>query len=286
MNNYIRDNRVSTLRLYLKSELLAIYDARESDQMVKLLFQHYLNWTSTDLLTKHDHGLSESEILLLHQALKKLKKGIPLQYAIGKAHFMDFDLYVSPAVLIPRPETEELVRLITQSVPNAELSILDIGTGSGCIGLALKKQLPFASVTLLDASQEALEMAQKNAAHLQLDVDCICADVMHYRIEVTKWDVIVSNPPYIPLSEKNEMADNVVKHEPHMALFVTDQNPLSFYERIIQIARIGLKPGGKIFFEIHERMADSLRKLCLDYGIQNIHIYKDMQGKDRMVMIG
>jgi release factor glutamine methyltransferase len=286
MNNYIRDNRVATLRHYLKVELLGLYDAREAEQIVKILFQHYLGWSSTQIMLNKEEKLSESEILLLHQALKRLKQGMPVQYAIGCAYFMDMSLKVSPAVLIPRPETEELVRLISEDYAHQAPTILDVGTGSGCIGLGLKKHLPASQVTLLDTSSEALAIAEHNAQSLQLDVQCIHADIMHYRSEAHRWDVIVSNPPYIPLSEKQEMAPNVVNHEPHLALFVTDQEPLIFYWRIIQIARIALRPGGKIYFEIHERMGESIRKLCLDSGLTKLKIIKDMQGKDRMIVVG
>jgi len=285
MNNYIPNNRVSTIRHYLKVELLPLYDSRESEQIVKELFHHFLNWTATDLIIRKEQGLSESEILLFHHTLKKLKQGVPLQYAIGKSHFMGLDFHVSPAVLIPRPETEELVRLIT-ATHQGPLRILDVGTGSGCIGLALKKELPHAAVTLLDASAEALEVAKENAIRMQLEVDFVHADILHYRSEAEHWDIIVSNPPYIPLSDKSSMAPNVVKHEPHMALFVTDQNPLIFYERLLQIARMALKPQGKIYFEIHERMSDSLQKLCKDYGIQQFKFHRDLQGKERMLVIG
>ncbi len=284
MNNYIRDNRASTMRHYLKVELLALYDAREADQIVKLLFHHYLGWSSTDLLVKQQDGLSESEILLFHHALKKLKQGIPVQYAVGAANFMDMVLKVNQNTLIPRPETEELVRLALDETRMEQPQVLDIGTGSGCIGLGFKKHRPLAVVTLLDASQDALDVAAANAQALNLEVDLICADILHYSPKV-QWDVIISNPPYIPLSEKQSMAPRVVAHEPHLALFVTDQQPLVFYERILQIARIALKPGGRIYFEIHEQMADSLRKLCLDYGRNAIRFQKDMQGKTRMLVI-
>jgi release factor glutamine methyltransferase len=286
MNNYIRDNRVATIRHYLKVALLGLYDAREADQIVKILFQHYLGWSSTDIMVRQDQRISESEILLFHQALKKLLQGMPVQYATGSAYFLDMTLKVSPAVLIPRPETEELVRLIASDYAHQAPAILDVGTGSGCIGLGLKKQLPQAQVTLLDTSSEALDIAEYNARSLQLEVQFIHADIMHYRSEPHQWDIIVSNPPYIPLSEKKDMAPHVVQHEPHVALFVTDQQPLIFYWRILQIARIALKPGGKIYFEIHERMGESILKLCMDSGLTKVKIVKDMQGKDRMVVIG
>jgi release factor glutamine methyltransferase len=272
------------MRHYLKVELLALYDSREADAIVKLLFDHYLNWSPTDLMVKLNDGLSESEILLFHQALKKLKQGIPVQYATGSAHFMGMNLKVTPDTLIPRPETEELVRLAMDENTQPNLRVLDIGTGSGCIGLGFKKERQDAEVTLLDASQAALDVAQKNAENNRLSVETICADILHFNTKL-QWDIIISNPPYIPLSEKQEMHDRVVKFEPHMALFVTDSQPLIFYERILQMARIILHPGGKIYFEIHERMADSLAKLCRDYGRNKFHFQRDMQGKNRMLII-
>lgn len=272
------------MRHYLKVELLAVYDSREADAIVKLLFDHYLGWSPTDLLIKQNNGLSESEILLFHHALKKLKQGMPVQYAVGSAFFMDMTLKVTPDTLIPRPETEELVRLALDENPLPGLRVLDIGTGSGCIGLGFKKHQPDANVTLLDASQAALDVAQQNAERNGLEVECMCADIMHFNTKL-QWDIILSNPPYIPLSEKHEMHERVVKFEPHMALFVTDAQPLAFYERILQMARIILRPGGKIYFEIHERMADSLRKLCQDYGRTAIRFHRDMQGKNRMLVI-
>jgi release factor glutamine methyltransferase len=285
MNQYIRNNSVAGLRQYLKTELMPLYGAREADQITKMLFAHFLGWSATQLLIKTDSGLSESEILLLHKALKKLKTGQPVQYVLGAAHFLDMTLAVNTSVLIPRPETEELVRLIAEQNTLESPRILDVGTGSGCIAIGLKKLIPQAQVSMMDISTEALQLAQQNAAAQGMTIDAILADILHYRSTPQAWDIIVSNPPYIPISEKQEMHARVVQHEPHMALFVPDQTPLLFYERIMQISKLALAPQGKLYFEIHERMADSLRKLAISYGLPPAVIHKDMQGKERMMVV-
>jgi release factor glutamine methyltransferase len=285
MNHYIRNNRVADIRQYLKTELIPMYGVREANQISKMLFEHFLGWNATQLLLKTDSGLSESEILLLHKALKKLKTGQPVQYVLGAAHFLDMTLAVNPSVLIPRPETEELVRLIAEQNSLVSPRILDVGTGSGCIAIGLKNLIPQAKVAMMDLSVDALLLASRNAAGQGLDIEAIDADIFHYRSAPQAWDIIVSNPPYIPISEKQEMHARVVQHEPHMALFVPDQNPLLFYERILQISKLALAPHGKLYFEIHERMADSLRKLAISYGLPPAVIHKDMQGKERMMVV-
>lgn len=219
---------------------------------------------------------------VLTSVITRLVNLEPYQYVFGRAYFYDFELNVSGDVLIPRPETEELVNLIVTDFKGLSPKVIDIGTGSGCIALALAKLLPKASVTALDVSPKALKVAKKNAKELSLDIRFEELDILSESLS-EKYDVIVSNPPYIPLSEKSLMEENVLAHEPHLALFVENENPLIFYKAITLQATRALKSCGSLYFECNEFTADDVKKLLIEEGYENVEIKLDMQGKKRIV---
>ncbi len=211
----------------------------------------------------------------------------PVQYVLHEAWFYGMKLYVDEHVLIPRPETEELVEwMLKDAETNKQpINILDIGTGSGCIPIALKKNMPAAEVWAVDISNEALLVAQRNADTQQTSITFQQADILNkpYPSVLPTFDVIVSNPPYIPLSDKTAMHPNVLQHEPHLALFVANEDPFLFYNAIVDFAQSHLNPGGSLYFEIHEAMGEQVKQLLTQKGFINAQVKKDMQGKDRMV---
>jgi release factor glutamine methyltransferase len=285
MNDILRDNLVSTFLDYLEQELSTIYEVRESQQTIQWLFHDLKNWNRADLIMNKSARLSESEILTLHFNLKRLKQGEPIQYVVGKVVFFGLQLRVNPSVLIPRPETEELVKLIITENNLSDTSILDIGTGSGCIAIALKKMRPQWKVSALDVSVNTLNTAEQNARLNEVIIQFEKCDILHSYPHYGPFDIIVSNPPYVLDSDKSEMTDQVLNHEPHQALFVPDTDPLLFYRRILEIMPEVLKPEGKIYFEIHESKGNEMKQLLEKFPVKNIHLHQDMQGKDRMLSI-
>jgi release factor glutamine methyltransferase len=233
--------------------------------------------------------LSESEMLTFHFAVKDLLKNKPLQYIIGETEFCDLKFKVNENVLIPRPETSELVHLITnrqQTTDNSQLTILDIGTGSGCIAISLAKQLPQSQVYALDISEKALCVAKDNAYINNVDITFIHDDILSLRNKIeTKFDIIVSNPPYVRDLEKAEMRDNVLNWEPHNALFVSDDDPLIFYRNILEFAKTHLKENGEVWFEINEYLGKEMKDLCCEMGFSNVNIYKDFREKERFLSV-
>ncbi|MEI6852816.1 MAG: peptide chain release factor N(5)-glutamine methyltransferase, partial [Bacteroidota bacterium] len=229
--------------------------------------------------------LNESELLLVYDAIKELKEGKPLQYITGKAWFCGLELSVNEHVLIPRPETEELVQLIIKEHKETKgLRILDIGSGSGCIGIALKKELKDAEVWAMDISEEALKVARKNAELHEADICFIYKDILDAEglSELRGLDIIVSNPPYVMESEKAVMHKNVLDFEPHEALFVPDNNPLKFYKAIFGLAKKNGKPC-RVYVEINESKGEEMIFLAKEFGFSDICIHKDINGKDRII---
>jgi release factor glutamine methyltransferase len=219
----------------------------------------------------------------LIDALEELEHNVPVQYVIGKASFMDMELKVSPAVLIPRPETEELVRWILQSYPPAPRRILDIGTGSGCIALGLKRNWAQAAVFAMDLSAGALEVARDNAGVLQLEVCFQQDDIRNPGQQWPELDIIVSNPPYVPAADREFMQPHVAESEPREALFVPDEDPLCIYRDILEFASHHLKPGGWVYLEIYEAFGKKVFDLLRDADYKEIELKKDIFGKDRFV---
>ena len=282
MNHLIADNKVATLRAYITEKLQSCYDAREAGNLVQQLFDAYNGWTRAEVVMNAEKRMGESELLRYHFALKRLVNHEPIQYILGYAWFLDLPLEVGPAVLIPRPETEELVRLIAERNTQPNPRILDVGTGSGCIAIALKKLIPAAQITALDVSDEALNLARRNANKLSVEIEFSQLDILATHPQKT-YDIVVSNPPYIPIMEKESMAPSVTEHEPHLALFTDDSDALVFYRRLMELTPVLLTPGGQVFCEIHERMAAPLLELATHYAIQSPEIHVDMQGKNRMM---
>ena len=285
MNHILPNNKIGTLKEFALQRVGEVYDARESRNIVNELFRHYLNLSSADLIVKANDAISESQMLLVYKAVKRIANKEPLQYVLGRGYFFGMDLHVSPAVLIPRPETEELVRWMLEIIkPNnhAVHSVLDIGTGSGAIALALKKSQPTWNVSGCDVSKEALQVAERNSKEFQLEVEWKEVDILSQNFPEGNWNTIVSNPPYIPVSEGSEMRPSVVEHEPHLALFVPENDPLLFYRRILELAN-KCETVNQVFFEIHENYASETLTLGESIGWKG-ELKKDLQGKARMLL--
>ena len=264
---------------YLKT-LGAVCDQAEARAITLWIFEEVLHVKGPKLSMERFMVLTTHQEEVLNEYLQRLLKYEPVQYILGYAEFYGLKFKVTPAVLIPRPETEELVELIGEEISDPKLSILDIGTGSGCIPITLKKNIAQAEVTSVDISEDALKIARENAQSNGVEVTFIHMDILK-DAPARGYDVIVSNPPYIGFDEKERMNDNVLIHEPHLALFSED--PLQFYKRIAEIAPQILNPGGKIYVEVSEFRATEVADLFGKLG--QVAIKKDMSGKDRIVFV-
>jgi release factor glutamine methyltransferase len=282
MNHILPNNKISTLKEFALQRIGEVYDAREARNVVNELFRHYLNFSAADLVVKANDTVSESQMLLIYKAAKRIAQDEPLQYVLGSAYFFGMDLNVNSSVLIPRPETEELVRWILDEIKPNNHSVLDIGAGSGAIALALKKAQPNWNVCGVDVSKEALQVAQRNSTELQLEVAWKEVDILAENLPEGNWTCIVSNPPYITVSEGNEMRTSVVQHEPHLALFVPENDPLIFYRRILELAN-NCETVKQVFFEIHENYSNETFALGESMGWKG-ELKTDMQGKARMIV--
>ncbi|MBO5849005.1 MAG: peptide chain release factor N(5)-glutamine methyltransferase [Bacteroidales bacterium] len=281
----VPSNLVRDIRKYYCEQLCSVYDNDEANAMILILLEHYFNITRIKMALEPELRLSESEMLTFHFAVKDLLKNKPIQYIIGETEFCDLKFKVNENVLIPRPETSELVMKIINSqqpTANSQQLILDIGTGSGCIAISLAKQIPNSKVYALDISEKALEVAKGNAINNDTDVTFIHDDILNLKNNIdTKFDIIVSNPPYVRELEKAEMRDNVLDWEPHNALFVSDSDPLIFYRNILEFAKTYLNQDGEIWFEINEYLGKEMTDLCKEYGFSDVEIFKDFRGKER-----
>ncbi|MBR8534796.1 peptide chain release factor N(5)-glutamine methyltransferase [Carboxylicivirga sediminis] len=266
----------------LLSELKDIYPGYEIKQFGRLLLQHVLEVDNTQLLLMNNDLLNEEDKNTLDTYTKQLKNHVPLQYIIGSTEFYGLSFDVNPSVLIPRPETEELVDWILKDNHQPK-SLLDIGTGSGCIALSLKAHWPDTRVTAWDISDKALETAATNARRLKQEVIFEKVDVLNCTSSDRQFDCIVSNPPYVRELEKTMMEANVLNYEPSSALFVSDSDPLIFYRTIARLATQILSPRGYLYFEINEYLAKEMTELLRDTGYSNIECRKDINGKDRMM---
>jgi len=269
----------------MKKELLELYPEGEVKGIIRGLFSYLTGWTASQMILNKEKRLTESEIHFLQHSLKRLKQHEPLQYITGRAYFHDLNFKVNPAVLIPRPETEELVEWIFDSHKSSHsLKLLDIGTGSGCIAISLKKKLPEIDVYAIDVSEEALEVARENALSMDIKLRFELLDILDVtsRASLPVFDIIVSNPPYVIPADKEKMLPNVSEHEPPLALFV-ENDPLVFYKEIIAFSKDHLNTGGNLFFECNESNAKKVEDLMHQSGFKDIELRKDMQGKDRMI---
>ena len=273
------------------SELKNLFPINEIDTFFYLLTETYLKLKRVDVALNPDKEINKAIEKKFYSALAKLKKEIPIQYIIRETEFYGLPFYVDKNVLIPRPETEELVSWIVREVKIKKPSpsklepynILDIGTGSGCIAIALAKNLPKVIVWALDVSKKAIEVAQNNAKLNQVNIQFLNKDILSLKSLPVKFDSIVSNPPYVRELEKNEIKNNVLQNEPHLALFVKDNDPLLFYGKIADFAKENLKPKGKLYFEINQYLGKETVQLLKEKGFKNIELKKDIFGKDRMI---
>lgn len=283
-NMQYHTNHLGKIRSEIQRQLAEIYDHREAGNLVSMLMEHYFGISRTQLAIQPDYRLSESEILQLHFAVKRLLKHEPIQYILEQATFFGLSLYVNPSVLIPRQETESLVSALLSSVkPDAK--VLDIGTGSGCIALALKSKLPETEITALDVSEDALRVARRNAQENKLNIQFIQEDILEpKRLDpATQFDLVVSNPPYVTESDKNHMNANVLQWEPELALYVSDRDPLLFYRHIADFARTHLVKGGLLYFEINENFGTETYQLLEQKVYKDIVLIPDLHGKDRFI---
>ena len=270
----------------LKKEFLRyitpIYNKDEASSLYYVLCEEILSIPKSKLIIE-DIDLSVDKINSLHNCLERLKKHEPIQYVLGKTLFMGMNFKVNPSVLIPRPETEELVNIILKNELGNK-TILDIGSGSGCIAISLAKHYPNAKVTALDLSEDAIELSKMNAKENDVNLEFINADILNFKSD-KKYDIIVSNPPYVLELEKKQMSKNVLDYEPELALFVKNDNPLQFYKAILDFAKNALNKNGKIYFEINEKYKNEIKDLAYYYGYSNVDCKLDVFGKYRFCVI-
>ena len=241
--------------LLMRSQLRDIYDAREIESMARVIFEQVLLWQPVDMVMRDTDELPDFFVNKLNEIISRLTQHEPLQYILGKARFHGHSFAVTPATLIPRPETEQLVDMIIDQNPGSDLRVLDIGTGSGCIAISLARALKFAQVTA----------------------------IRHCSAPSDEWDIIVSNPPYITISEQAEMERNVLDYEPHNALFVPNDDPMLFYRPIAAYAQHALKNGGRLYLEINRAMAQQVTSTLSNAGLRNIQVHTDHFGNNRFV---
>ncbi|MFD2287755.1 peptide chain release factor N(5)-glutamine methyltransferase [Pedobacter petrophilus] len=279
--------KIEAIAEQYKIELESVYGGEEASALFGLAVEYVLGLSPVKLKISKNHSATFVEVQKLLSILNDLKIGKPIQHILGVAHFYGAVYEVNENVLIPRPETEELVDWIINDhapVRMQNLKVLDIGTGSGCIPVSLKTYLPDFDVKALDISPEALTVAKRNAELIGAGVEFIEGNILTYESEM-KFDIIVSNPPYIRELEKAKMHHHVLAHEPHLALFVTDEHPLVFYQAIAEFALKNLNPTGHLYFEINEYLGEEMIKMLAGKGFKNIELKQDMQGKDRMIKV-
>ncbi|MGM9798196.1 MAG: peptide chain release factor N(5)-glutamine methyltransferase [Parabacteroides sp.] len=279
---------------YIRHSLQEIYPYGELQAFIRIIMESVCGLTTCQLLVGKDRELSEKERSKIEEIVEGLRQQQPIQYLLGEALFHGLTLKVTPAVLIPRPETAELVDLILQDWPSGSSPrLLDVGTGSGCIAIALAKALPKAQIEAMDVSPEALEVAQENARMQEVEIQFRQTDILKIATEAISpvgivgnvgIDGIVSNPPYILQKESAQMERNVLAYEPHLALFVPDDDPLLFYRAIADYARTALRPGGKLYFEINPLCAEALVEMLQAKQFKAIEIMCDFYGKSRFIL--
>ena len=275
---------LSQLKIQFLEQLKDDYPKTEIESFFHILTEEYLEMNRLEIALNTGFEISEAQKYKFEHALLRLKDHEPIQHITGKKEFYGLLFQVNRHVLIPRPETEELVDWIISDLKDSEKTfhILDIGTGSGCIAISLAKNLSNSRVTAFDISEEALKLAGENAALNKTGVQFKNVDILQTEILEGKYDVIVSNPPYVRELEKEEMHKNVLNHEPETALYVNDDNALIFYEKIASLAKVSLKPGGLLFFEINQYLAEETKALVENFGFET-ELKKDIFGNFRML---
>lgn len=290
--------QLKTYKTQFFKALENIYDDKEIESLFFILTDFLHQKKRVDLALEPNFEISEKDLEKWNDILSQLQQEKPIQYILGETEFFGLQFLVNENTLIPRPETEELVEFILKEIshfqlPTSSLNILDIGTGTGCISISLKKNLPNATVFALDVSEKALEVAQKNAKLNEVDINFILANILEMEDleklptsnfqHPTNFDIIVSNPPYVRNLEKHEIKKNVLDYEPHLALFVDDEDALLFYRKIGQLAQKNLKPNGLLFFEINQYLGKETLELLENIGFKNIELKEDVYGNERII---
>ncbi len=284
----IASNKLSELYTFYRNELSSIYDEGELYAIFELICEKYLGFSKTELRIKFEDKINQSNLINIYNTGVELRKGIPVQYILGEADFYNLKFNVNSSTLIPRPETEELVDVVIKQFKtynSSLLSVLDIGTGSGCIPVTLKKYLPAAKVSGIDISDKALEVAKSNALKNNVDVTFFKVDILSQSpVQHSPFNIIISNPPYVLNSEAAHMDARVLEHEPHLALFVKDNDPIIFYKRIIDLCETDLESGGYLYFELNPLYASDVKNYA---NAANLFIFteliNDMSDKQRFL---
>ncbi|WP_347050002.1 peptide chain release factor N(5)-glutamine methyltransferase [Flavobacterium olei] len=279
--------KIKQYRTQFIKELAPFYDAYEAESFFYLILENKHKLRQIDLALNHELSFEESDFIIWNELIKHLKNEVPIQYLLGKTNFYGLDFEVNENVLIPRPETEELVEWIINenSTPNKseKIKILDIGTGSGCIAISLAKNLPNAEVFAIDVSRKAIETAKRNAITNNVDVTFMLLNILEAVEFTCQFDIIVSNPPYVRNLEKQEIKKNVLDYEPHLALFVEDDDALIFYRKIALLAKNALFENGKLYFEINQYLGKEMIELLENMEFKEVELRKDIYDNDRMI---
>ncbi len=279
-----RNLSIAEVRNHIKTSLEGLYDENEIRNFTDLIFHHLLNYSKIELRLKGNEVISPHFFGLVEEIINRLRACEPIQYILGETVFYELCLAVGPGVLIPRPETEELVDWIIRENTGQKLRILDLGTGSGCIALALSKHLLLAEVSGADISEEALETARKNALQHHAAARFFRYDMLKpFPEPAERYEILVSNPPYVRESEKRTMLPNVLDYEPYLALFVPDEDPLLFYRAIADLGRRILTDNGRIYCEINEFLPEETAGIFQSRGYQSVEVRKDINGRPRMI---
>jgi release factor glutamine methyltransferase len=279
---------VKDISAIFRKELSTLYDTKEIDSLCMIVLADVTGTSSAKIKAFPELEIPAEQAERINTAMIRLKTGEPVQYILGHTEFYGLPFKVNPSVLIPRPETEELVEWAISSVGSSQLAVghvLDIGTGSGCIAISLKKNLTDAQISAIDISMEALRTAKENAELNDVNINFIQGDILNLKSEVenSNFEIIISNPPYVTLDDKKQMHTNVMDFEPHTALFVPENDPLIFYKAIADFATGHLQKGGLLFFEINESYGEQMVELLNNKSFKNIELRKDMSGKFRMI---
>ncbi|WP_074409388.1 MULTISPECIES: peptide chain release factor N(5)-glutamine methyltransferase [Aquimarina] len=277
--------KIKDLRVSFTNSLSGIYDSEEILSFFYMLSEEILGLKRVDVAMCLDKILTVSEKANFDNAIKRLEKQEPIQYIIGETYFFGIPFMVNEHVLIPRPETEELVDWILkdQKKEKQSITILDVGTGSGCIAISLAKKIPEAKVYAIDISEKAIQVAKENTRKNQVDVTFIKTDVLEIEDLFRDFDIIVSNPPYVRELEKKEMKSNVLDNEPQQALFVSDDEPLLFYKKITDLAKRKLRENGSLYFEINQYLGIETKSMIESKGFKSVEVRKDIYGNERMI---
>jgi release factor glutamine methyltransferase len=279
--------KIKQYRTQFIKELSPFYDAYEAESFFYLILEDKHQLRQIDLALNHELVFDENDFVIWDELLKQLKKEVPIQYLLGKTNFYGLDFEVNENVLIPRPETEELVEWIinenTSRDKNKKLRILDIGTGTGCIAISLASNLPHAEVVAIDVSKKAIETAKRNAVRNNVEVTFVLLDILKEEELRCQFDIIVSNPPYVRNLEKAEIKKNVLDYEPHLALFVEDHDALIFYRKIASLAKNALLEKGKLYFEINQYLGKEMADLLESMDFKSVELRKDIYDNERMI---